>query len=74
MRFLEVTKDQVVAALGGGKVGLELAENMLLVRDFKYFGLDSEEKTAKDHAILPQKPVTWEKYVKSNGPWTWAKQ
>ena len=55
------------------KIAKELTENMVLVRDYSYFGEGSEEKQASiDEKILSGvKTVTWEQYVKDNGPWKW---
>lgn len=47
----------------------ELTENMVLVRDYKYFGPEAEKETIESAKILDQKPVTWKEFVESHGPW-----
>ena len=50
----------------------EMKENMLLVRDWSYFGKGTEKKQAESNKILgDMKLTTWEEFVKQNGPWEW---
>ncbi|KAG4429560.1 hypothetical protein IFR05_014951 [Cadophora sp. M221] len=51
----------------------ELTENLLLIKDFSYYGLGSElQQTESDRFLLPgTKLTTWEQFVKENGPWKW---
>lgn len=55
------------------KIALELAENMVLIRDYSYYGKGAEKEQAKaDEKVLGDaKTVSWEEYVKANGPWKW---
>lgn len=67
--FMEVAQQDTVNAMTGkvgAKAAEELAENMVLVRDYKYFGLDSEAETAKSQAILPEAPTSWAQFVKAH--------
>ena len=51
----------------------ELTENMVLIRDFSYFGNDGPEKQAESDKVLEEvgKPVSWQEFVEGNGPWKW---
>ena len=55
------------------KVAAELTENMVLVRDYSYYGKGTEmRQTEIDEKVLGgAKKVSWEQYVKRNGPWKW---
>jgi len=55
------------------KIAEELTENMVLVRDYSYYGKGAEKEQAKaDEKVLAgAKTVTWEEFVKANGPWKW---
>lgn len=55
------------------KAAHELAENMVLVRDYSYYGKGAEKEQAKtDEKVLAgAKTVSWEEFVKANGPWKW---
>lgn len=64
--FKEVTREQGFQAMGANKEAEELIENMLLVRDYSYYGKGSEAKTAKSQALLPDKPSKWAEFVRSN--------
>ncbi len=53
-------------------IAQEMTENMLLVRDWSYFGKGAEKKQAESNKILEDmKLTTWEGFVKHNGPWEW---
>lgn len=53
-------------------IAQEMTENMLLVRDWSYFGKGTEKKQAESNKILgDMKLTTWEAFVKQNGPWEW---
>jgi uncharacterized protein YbjT (DUF2867 family) len=54
-------------------VAQELAENMVLIRDYSYYGKGAEKEQAKaDEKVLGgAKTVSWEEFVKANGPWKW---
>lgn len=53
-------------------IAKEMKENMLLVRDWSYFGKGTEKKQAESNKILgDMKLTTWDDFVKQNGPWEW---
>ena len=50
----------------------EMSENMLLIRDWSYFGKGSEKNQGESNALLKDaKLTTLEKYIATNGPWEW---
>jgi uncharacterized protein YbjT (DUF2867 family) len=55
------------------KIASELVENMVLVRDYSYYGKGAEKEQAKaDEKVLRgAKTVSWEEFVQANGPWKW---
>ena len=55
------------------KVAVELTENMVLVRDFSYYGKGSEKDQAsiEEKVLSGAKTLSWEQFVKDNGPWKW---
>jgi uncharacterized protein YbjT (DUF2867 family) len=55
------------------KIAQELAENMVLIRDYSYYGKGAEKEQAKaDEKVLGgAKTVSWEEFVQANGPWKW---
>ena len=49
-----------------------LTENMLLVRDYSYYGIGTEKEQPKHNEILgDMKPNTFDEFVANNGPWKW---
>ena len=53
-------------------VAAELTANMVLVRDYSYYGKGTEKDQAQSDRVLGDvKPITWEEFVKENGPWKW---
>lgn len=55
-----------------GKTAEELTENMVLVRDYSYYGLGAEKKQPEDDKILQAvglKPQTFKEFVEKNSPW-----
>lgn len=55
-------------------IAKELTENMVLVRDWSYFGNGAEKKQEESNKILGHLKLTsWEEFVKKNGPWEWKK-
>lgn len=53
--------------------GEELTENMVLIRDYSYYGLGSEKKQPEDDKILEAvglKPETFKEYVEKASPWS----
>ena len=54
-------------------VAEELTENMVLVRDYSYYGKGTETQQAEiDKKVLGDaKKVSWEEFVQANGPWKW---
>jgi hypothetical protein len=51
-------------------VAAEMTENMVLVRDYSYFGPGQEKHQAESDRILGgMKKTSWEEFVKANGPW-----
>ena len=55
------------------KIAEELTENMVLVRDYSYYGKGSEKEQAKanEKVLAGAKTVSWEEFVTANGPWSW---
>jgi uncharacterized protein YbjT (DUF2867 family) len=55
------------------KLAEELTENMVLVRDYSYYGKGAEKEQAKanERVLAGAKTVTWEEFIKANGPWKW---
>ena len=55
------------------KIAEELTENMVLIRDYSYYGKGAEKEQAKvnEKVLAGAKTVSWEEYVKANGPWKW---
>lgn len=49
--------------MGGTAQAVELTDNMLLIRDYSYFGPGSEDETGKSQAILPEKSTSWSEFV-----------
>lgn len=53
-------------------IAMEMMENMLLIRDWSYFGKGAEKTQAESDKILgDMKLTTLEEFVKQNGPWEW---
>jgi putative NADH-flavin reductase len=54
-------------------IAQELAENMVLIRDYSYYGKGAEKEQAKaDEKVLAgAKTVSWEEFVEAHGPWKW---
>jgi uncharacterized protein YbjT (DUF2867 family) len=53
-------------------IAQEMTENMVLVRDWSYFGKGAEKKQEESNKILGGAKLTsWEDFVKQNGPWEW---
>jgi uncharacterized protein YbjT (DUF2867 family) len=53
-------------------IAKEMTENMLLVRDWSYFGKGAEKKQSESNKLIgDMKLTTWEEFVKHNGPWEW---
>jgi uncharacterized protein YbjT (DUF2867 family) len=70
-KFQEVPAD-VYEGFLPEPIAKELTENMLLVRDWSYFGRDAEAKQAESDKVLgDMKLTTFEEFVKTNGPWEW---
>lgn len=46
----------------------EMLENYYLVRDYKYYGLDGEERLQESLKLLEEPPTTVEEYVKRDAP------
>ena len=56
-----------------GAMAEELTENMLLIRDYSYYGLGAETKQEESDRFLLQgtKLTSWEEFVGKNRPWKW---
>ena len=53
-------------------IAKEMTENMVLVRDYSYYGKGTEKEQGKYDVLLGQQEKTsWEDFVKQNGPWEW---
>ncbi|KAF7504824.1 hypothetical protein GJ744_001690 [Endocarpon pusillum] len=71
VEFQEVSGDEYESYLPPA-IAKELKENMLLVRDYSYFGKGTEKTQAESNKILGDtKLTTWQEFVKHNGPWEW---
>lgn len=54
-------------------VAEEMTENIVLVRDYSYFGPGQEKRQAESDRILGgMKKTSWEEFVRANGPRTWS--
>lgn len=56
-----------------GPTAAELTENMVLIRDYSYYGLGAEKKQADDDKVLEAvglKPETFKRFVENASPWT----
>lgn len=73
VKFKSVPED-VYATFLPPAVAEELKENMVLIRDYKYYGNDGPDKQPESDTILEDaglKPVSWKEFVEQNGPWKW---
>ena len=71
VEFQEVSGEEYESYLPP-PIAKEMKENMLLVRDYSYFGKGTEKEQAESNKIVgDMKLTTWEEYVKRNGPWEW---
>ncbi|OCT47331.1 NmrA-like family domain-containing protein 1 [Cladophialophora carrionii] len=68
IRFEEVPASVESIAKIGNKVAEEIQENMLLIRDWSYYGKGAEKNQAEsDKYLLPgSKKVTWKEFAESN--------
>lgn len=72
VRFKEIS-EKVFEGFLPPKIGPELAENMVLIRDYSYYGKGAEKEQAKSDRVLGDlKPNSWEDFVKASGPWEWS--
>jgi uncharacterized protein YbjT (DUF2867 family) len=72
VKFQQVPEDTFESLLPPA-VAEEMTQNMVLVRDYSYFGLGSEKNQAEHDKILGGlKKTTWEQFVRENGPWKWG--
>ncbi|ERF69208.1 hypothetical protein EPUS_01165 [Endocarpon pusillum Z07020] len=71
VEFQEISGDEYESYLPP-PIAKELKENMLLVRDYSYFGKGTEKTQAESNKILGDMKLTsWQEFVKHNGPWEW---
>jgi len=64
--------EQVYQSFLPAKIAAELTENMVLIRDYSYFGRDVEKTRAESARVLRgAQTVSWEQFVEENGPWKW---
>lgn len=72
VKFQQVP-DKVYQGFLPPAVAEELTQNMVLVRDYSYYGVGSDQDQAQiDQKVLSgAKTVSWEQYVQENGPWKW---
>lgn len=69
--FKEVSADEYESYLPPA-IAKEMTENMVLVREWSYFGKGAEKRQAESNRILgDMKLTTWQEFVKQNGPWEW---
>jgi len=68
IRFKEQPASVESIAKIGNKIAEELQENMLLIRDFSYFGKGAEKKQAEsDKYLVPgSKKQTWKEFAETN--------
>ena len=72
VRVQEVHEDTFKSFLPP-QVADEMTQNMVLVRDYSYFGLGrANEQAEHDNILKGLKKTTWEQYVRDNGPWEWG--
>ena len=58
-------------------VAEEMTENMVLVRDWSYYGKGQEKEQGRSDRVLEGtglKKTTWEDFVRANGPWEWKQE
>jgi len=72
IRFVEKPASVESAAQLGNKIAEELAQNMLLIRDYDYFGKGSEKNQAESDQYLVSgaKKNTWKAYAEK-ARWEW---
>lgn len=71
VEFREVSVEEYEGYLPA-PVAKEMAENMVLVRDWSYFGKGAEKVQEKSDRVLGEtKTTSLEDFVKQNGPWEW---
>ena len=71
VQFQQVSEDTFKSFLPAA-VAEEMTQNMVLVRDYSYFGVGKEKEQGRHDKILNGlKKTTWEQFVRDNGPWKW---
>ena len=71
IRFQTVSADDFRGLLPKA-VADEMTENMLLVKDYSYFGTGAEKEQGEaDEILAGAEKVSWRRFVKQNGPWEW---
>lgn len=69
--FQEITPEEYKGYLPP-PIANEMTENLVLIRDWSYFGKGAEKKQDDINKVLGEMKLTsWEEYVKGNGPWEW---
>jgi NmrA-like family len=48
---------------------VEIVENFTLIRDWKYYGLDGEEKLVESLKVLEEPLTSLKEWFEKNGPW-----
>lgn len=72
VKFNSVSQEVFLSFMKGPS-GEELTENMVLVRDYSYYGLGTEKKQPEHDKVLEAvglKPETFKEYIKNAGPWS----
>ncbi|KIX03250.1 uncharacterized protein Z518_06802 [Rhinocladiella mackenziei CBS 650.93] len=72
VKFVEVPATVESTAKIGNKIAEELTENMILIRDYSYFGKGTEKKQAESDKFLVQgaQKNTWKGFAEK-APWKW---
>ena len=74
VRFAEIpasVQEEMMGKSGmPAKTAKELTENMLLVRDYSYFGVGEEKNQSQSDKVLPEgvQKTSWVEFVKKNWP------
>lgn len=75
VKFNPLSEEASLKAFGQGmpqKIAEELVENMVLIRDFSYYGKGTEKKQAESNKVLEPldlKTQTFKEWVKKAEPW-----
>lgn len=57
------------------EIAKELTENMVLIRDYSYYGVkgkESEVEGLNTKVVGKIQPTSWESFIAANKPWSWS--